>query len=231
MKLEIKKISLGLRHRRTFRISEIAGSVIDYIVHDNASPFNLDYYKKTNAILDNFGENKGRILLDERGDNSLVVDIDSVILNLTTEVIDDTLKEIKEKYLPYITKNIHKKFEIKNFNRLGIVYEYEITGEPNHLISRLTNSTFFNAQTGLFRFSTKEIEQKSQIMQKLLDYKNYLIAIGFDEDTLKAKFDYQFYFQPEIGSTGDIDFDRFIDESKNKLETKFLSWLNNEEQK
>jgi len=231
MDLNIKKISLGIRHRRTFRIPEIAGAIIDHIIHDSASPFNLGYYDKTNAIIDNAGEIKGRILLDNTGDNSLAIDVDNVVLNLVAEDIDSILKEVKEKYLPYITKNIHKQFDIKNFNRIGIVYEYEITGEPNHLISRLTDDTFSNAQTGLFRFSSKEIDQRSQIMQKLLDYKNYLIAIGFDEDTLKAKFDYQFYFQPEIGSPGDIDFDGFIDESKNKLEAKFLSWLNYEEQK
>lgn len=231
MELNIKKISFGIRHRRTFRIPEIAGGIIDHIVHDDGSPFNLDYYEKTNAILDNAGENKGRILVDKGGENSLVVDVDSVILNLAAEDIDSTLKEIKERYLPYITKNIHKEFNIKNFNRIGVVYEYEITGEPNYLISKLTNNTFSNAQTGLFRFSSKETDQKSQVMQKLLDYKNYLVAIGFDEDTLQAKFDYQFYFQPEIGSVGDIDFSGFIDESKSKLESKFLPWLNYEEQK
>lgn len=231
MDINIKKISLGLRHRRTFRIPEIAGSLIDFVVHDDSSPFNTDVYERTDALLDGRGENKGRILSDASGANSLMIDVDSVILNLETKDINTTLKDIQETYLPYIVKNIHKEFKIENFNRLGIVYEFSLTGTPNHFLSRLTGGKFSTAQSGQFKFGSKEMELKSAVMNGLLDYKNYLIAIGFDEHEMQSKFDYQYYFEPEIKSTGDIDFSGFIKESEQQLQHKFLNWLNDEEQK
>lgn len=230
IKLKIKKIAIGLRHQRTFGIPELTGSMTDYILHDKKSPFGSDFFDRTDSILE-FGENKGRILFKAESDNSLLVDIDNVILTVATDDIESTLKDMKDKYIPYITKYIHKKIEIENFNRLGIVYEYDITGKADHLISRLTNGTFTNAQTGIFKFSSKQADEKSMVMRKLLDYKNYLIAVAFNEEALQAKFDYQFHFQPEIKSAEDIDFNRFIDESKNKLETKFLKWLDNEKKR
>jgi|GEM_PF-2760596 len=232
MEIKIKKISLGLRHRRMFRIPEIAGGVIDKVIHDSQSPFNKENYERTDALLDNRGENKGRVLVDASGDNSLAIDIDSVIFNTTTDDIDATLKELTDTYIPYITKNIHKDFTIENFNRIGIVYEFSVTGDPAELLSRITNGNFTSAQNGLFKFASKEVDSRSRVMKDLLDYKNYLIAIGFDEDTFLAKFDYQFYFDPEIKSTGDIEFKAFLDESKQKLDSKFLNWLKvDEEQK
>lgn len=226
MEIKIRKISLGLRHRRSFRIPEISGSIIDRIIHDPSSPFNKDQYERTDALIDHKGESKGRVLVDGSGDNSLSIDIDSVIFNTASDDIGKTLTSIIDTYIPYITKNIHKEFSIENFNRVGMVYEFSLVGEPTQLLSRVTDGNFTTAQTGQFKIGSKEVDSNSRVMSGLLDYKNYLIAIAFNEDDFVAKFDYQFYFNPEIKSTGDIDFKGFIEESKQKLESKFLNWLN-----
>lgn len=231
IELKIKKIAIGLRHRRSFGIPEITGTMIDHVVNDKKSPFTSEKFNRTDSIIE-FGESKGRILLGEKNENSLLVDVDNVVLTIDgndEDNIKNILKDIKENYIPYITKNIHKQFEISNFNRLGIVYEYDIVGKPDRFVSRLTGGTFSNGQMGIFKFAAKEADEKSMFMQKVLDYKNYLVSITFSGLEPRAKFDYQFYFRPEIKSVGDIDFDSFIEESEKRLEEKFIRWLKNEE--
>jgi len=228
--VKLYKISVGIRHRRLFRMPEIAGSIIDNVVRDDSSPFSK-IFTRTDAILDERRENKGRIIRDNEGLNSLVVDIDSVIINLSTDDIDVTLEKIKNSYLPYIVKNIHKKYDIDNINRIGVVYEYEIKGDPNFLVQKITNSSIDGVQNFEAQFSSKDKDVRSLVMKDLLDYKNYIIGIAVDEENFLAKFDYQFYFLPEIKSISDIDFEGFFKESKEKLEAKFHSWIQNEKQK
>jgi hypothetical protein len=221
------KISVGIRHRRSFRVPEIAGSIIDSIIRDDASPF-FKIYTRTDAILDERRENKGRILRDDNNLNSLSIDIDSVILNIATEDLEQTIKKVNDVFLPYVLKNVYKKFDIDNINRIGVVFEYNIVGNPNFLIQKLTGNIIENVQIFESQFSSKEKDLKSLVMKDLLDYKNYIIAIAVDEENFLSKFDYQFYFLPEIKSVFDIDFEGFFKESTEKLEEKFLKWIKNE---
>ena len=108
MKDNIKQISLGIRHRREFRIPEIAGEMVDRFLNDRESPFDREIFFPTEPLVENL-ENKGKKLFGKEG-NSVVVDYDSVILNLNSENIEDGLKKIEDTYIPYF-KKVFKEYE------------------------------------------------------------------------------------------------------------------------
>jgi hypothetical protein len=228
--IRLEKISVGLRHRRSFRIPEIAGSITDTLGHDEKSPFGKDSFKKTDSLIDR-GEVKGRVIATKDGETSVVVDIDSVIVNYACDDVDKGITQIRDNLLPYLINTIHKPFNINYFNRLGVLYEFSLTEVPNFLVSQMTQGTFERINGSFLKFSYKESDSMSKVMKDLLDYKNYIVEIGVDDEKALARFDYQFYFNPEIKKTGDIDFESFFAESKEKLNAKFLNWINDAKQK
>lgn len=225
----ISLISVGLRHRRQFGIAERAGEIIDHIAHDDRSPFGKDFFIKTDALLDQRNENKGRIIYDKTEKNSIVVDIDSLILSLATSNIDQTLERINDEFIPYL-ESIASKYDIENFNRIGLVFEF--TGKEvdflDKLLHKITNGTFATSNDLAITFASRAGNIESLVMNNLLDYKNYLISIRKNkkEEGYHLKFDYQFYFKPEIRKTNDIDFKGFIKEARLALSDKFLKWIN-----
>src|SRR4051794_36404288 len=162
MEKDISVISLGIRHRRSFRIPEIAGQIIDDIAHDESSPFNKLIFNQTDTIIDGL-ENKGRILASDDGITSLVIDIDSVVLTLKCADIGTTTQELEKKYIPYLAKHIFTQFHIEYINRLGIIYDFQTNSRNigNAIISNATAGIFSSPEQMQLRFSEKALDVKS----------------------------------------------------------------------
>lgn len=230
---KIAKVSLGIRHRREFRIAETAGSIVDFIAHDKdgKSPFAEGYFTQT-QLFTNGPEVQGRSAADETGDNSIVANIDSFIVNIATNSLEETLTRLSQKILPYLTNNIFPEFGIENFNRIGIVYEFKISSDSrihDTLVQRITDSHFQYGTDFSLRFSSKAAEPRGAVMQELLDYVNSIVTILKVEDSILLKYDYQYYFTPVIKKAVDINFNDFIKESRVRLESDFLSWCSSNE--
>jgi succinate dehydrogenase flavin-adding protein (antitoxin of CptAB toxin-antitoxin module) len=207
---------------------EISGSIIDYIIHNQNSPFINGFWKLSDALLDNF-ENKGRILIAENT-SSISVDIDGLILNFVSTDFDKDIKRIKEEIIPFF-KQIFKEFDIENINRIGMVFEFENKDQNaiEKMVSTLTNSRFSKADRFDLVFSQKDQDMRSLVNQKIFDYANNIIRIRKLKDNIVATFDFQFYYDPEVNSIEDIEFDEFIKIAIEHLDKDFWLWYQKNE--
>lgn len=225
MKEKISRISIGIRHQRSFRLPEIAGSIVDYII--SSSPFGKDFFQASDTILNGF-ESRGRILIGaDDGASSMVIDTDSIILNLKSENFDVDLARIKSELVPFI-KKIFTKFSIENINRVGLVFEFQklSSDQVNEITKTITTDTFSHSDIFQLRFSQKDADIMSMVKKDILDYANNIIAVSKNtENEVFAKFDYQFYYSPEISKIDDVDFDQFIDAASDRLAKKFFNWM------
>lgn len=220
MQDNIKKIILGVRYRRSFRVPDIAGEIVDYILNDNSSPFESQFFSEIGDM-----NNKGRVLLNQNG-NMLSVDFDSLILTLTIENnFEATMRLIQEKYYPYIA-TILRTFQIKNYHRLGIVFDHQLQGSSsiNAIVKSITNSKITSPDNLELRFSKKLATAEALWKKDIIDYHNIITTYHKNSEGLNIKLDYQTYFDPEIASANDLGFNEFIKSAENYLTKNFYSW-------
>lgn len=220
MQDKIKKVIIGIRYRRSFRVPDIAGEIVDYVLHDESSPFDSQFFTEIGDM-----NNKGRVLLNQNG-NMLSVDFDSIVLTLIIDnKFDDTLKLIKEKYYPYMV-NIVKQFEIKNFNRIGIIFDHQLEGSSsvNEIIKSLTGQKITAPDNLELRFSKKLATTEALWKKDIIDYHNVIATYHKNSEGLNIKLDYQTYFSPEISSINDLDFSKFIESAEDYRTKNFYSW-------
>ncbi len=219
MQDKITKISIGIKYRRTFRIPNIAGDIVDFILNDTESPFGNKFFSEIADI-----NNKGKILLNESG-NTISVDYDNIILSLVVDAnFDHVYQQINDIYYPYV-QNILNKFFIKNFDRIGIVFEHVFEGSAvvNNLIKGLTNSEISVPETLSLRFS-KKIAKETFWKKDIIDYGNVIVTYNKNLDGLNIKFDYQMHFSPEIDVIDDMPFESFSKSALEYLQAKFYNW-------
>ncbi len=220
MEKSIHKITIGIRYRRSFRIPDISGKVIDYILHDDKSPFRENFFQEVGETSE-----KGKILVSEKKD-FLSIDIDSLILSLNTNNLESALTKIKDSYFPYFTDSIFKEFEIENINRLGIIFEHRL--EKLDSIDKMTKELSLNEISAPdnfeLRFSKKLPTTAGLISKNIVDFYNTIFTYQKNSKGIDIKLDYQLYFSPEIGSIQDVEFNKFIDSAKSYLLGKFYKW-------
>ncbi|MBL4644408.1 MAG: hypothetical protein JKX80_00910 [Candidatus Pacebacteria bacterium] len=234
MKDKLVSVTLGIRHRRTFGIPEISGRVIDNIINDKDSPFRNkgSWGGVSTAPIFDGAEQKGRILFSEDGSNSLTLDTDSVILALKANNVEVAFKKIKETYIPYLEKNVFKKFGIEYISRIGIVFLFteEDATKANALLNKFTHGVFTAPDTLSLRFSEKDTALDSITKKDILDYTNSIVTLQREKGgELISKFDFQFYYAPEITDIADVDIDMFLTIAQQKVKENFFEWFSEEE--
>lgn len=220
MQDKIKKVIIGIRYRRSFRVPDIAGEIVDYVLHDESSPFDSQFFTEIGDM-----NNKGRVLLNQNG-NMLSVDFDSIVLTLIIDnKFDDILKLIKEKYYPYMV-NIVEHFGIKNFNRIGIIFDHQLEGSSsvNEIIKSLTDQKITVPDNLELRFSKKLATTEAIWKKDIIDYHNIIATYHKNSEGLNIKLDYQTYFSPEISSINDLEFLKFIESAEDYRIKNFYNW-------
>lgn len=220
MEDKIIKITVGIRFRRSFRVSDISGQIIDYFLRDESSPFK-------DIAFDKVGDtgNRGKVLVDEKG-NTLSIDIDSLILSVNTSNLELTLKKFKDVYFPYFEKGVFKTFSIENFNRLGIIFEHQLESDSliNKAIKTLSSDKIEVPDNCEIRFSKKIPNTKSLINKDIIDFLNVIFTYNKNSKGLNIKLDYQLYFNPEVAKANDLGFNGFIDSAGDFLRQNFYKW-------
>lgn len=220
MHKNIKKITLGIRYHRTFRVSSIVGEIVDYVLNDDTSPFGSQFFSEIADM-----NNNGKVLLNKDG-NLLSVDLDSIVLTLVVkEDFKIFLKSIRDTYWPYIAK-VLKESEIKNYNRLGIIFDHDFDklNSLGEVVKNLTQSKINSPDNLELRFSKKISDLDALWKKDIIDYHNVIITYLKNTEGLNVKLDYQTYFSPEIATVSDIEFDKFIDSAEDYLEKNFYLW-------
>ena len=220
MEDKINRITIGIRFRRSFRITDISGKVVDSLLHDENSPFSENFFKEVGETT-----SKGKILLSEKQD-FLSIDIDSLVLSLNTNNLESTLEKIQNVYFPYFSKVIFNEFEIYNVNRLGIIFEHKVENlsSVDEIIKKLSSNKIEVPDNLELRFSKKLPTNVGLITKDVIDFYNAIFTYQKNSSGLDVKLDYQLYFSPEIATIEDVEFGKFVDSAKNYLKNNFYNW-------
>jgi len=218
MEDKINKIIFGIRYRRSFRVPDIAGEILDHVLNDKNSPFDADFFTEIADI------NKGQVLLNKAGD-LLSVDCDSLVLTTTVKCLEKEINRIRDSYYPYLLSIINK-FGVKNFNRLGMVFEHQIADSnlSGTVISQITNSKISSPEVFELKFSKKLASTEALWKKDVIDYNNVIVSYLKNEDGMGIRLDYQSYFSPEISSVNDLDAVGFVDSAIKYLRNTFYTW-------
>jgi len=219
----LKYITIGIRHRRSFGIADKSGEVIDFILRDNSSPFSPEFFPVTYET-----RAGGRILANDETGETLSVDADSVILKMKAEDLSRSYKLLQDRYVPFIQR-IFKDFSISNMNRIGIVFDYTASELKalNENLRKFTKEEVVRPASVQLRFSGKLPAQEAEYKKGIVDFVNviYTFVTDAEDKRARATMDYQLLFEPEIASINDVPISMFLSQARSYFEEKFLVML------
>lgn len=227
MDKNVSALTLGIRHRRSFGITDRVGQIIDYVLHDEKSPFDTDFFPNTYETVRN-----GRLLANPATNESLAIDADNVVLRIRVKNFEEDLKRLQGEYLGFIRDGIFQSFDIENINRIGIVFEHSFDKSVISLekaIQSLTKREVEALADIQLRFSKKLPADEAQYKKGVVDFYNAIYTFTKDDSEFLAMLDFQMYLEPEIAVLADVPFDAFFTRAANYLHTKFQPSLTYEE--
>jgi len=233
MENSIKKITLGIRHRRMFRVSALAGAIMDEILRDRSGPFVDKFTNVANTV-----KGAGKILLRLDGDEgeeptlSLAVDMDNLVFSTEVKNLETELSLIEKNYIPYFKDKIYKAYEIDEISRLGIVFHHKIDKVvlADRFVKFLSNEKLSDANEFELRFTKKLPTIEGRAKKDIVDFYNVIVSIAKQEEILNLNLDYQMYFSPTIANIEDVPFNDFISSAKDFLKNNFYLWNHGETQ-
>lgn len=209
MKLELKKIIIGVRYNRSFKLKSIFGDMIDFCL-ENFIDLNLE------KVL---GSDQDFILKSGDNKNYINCNIDNFVLSIESDKYN---RDFIEKNISII-KKVFGKFLIKNTNRIGIIREYSVLeGDISEYENILKQ---YEPNSVDIRFSKKLDKRNSAFDLKLEDTDYNQVIINYVSDKEKnISIDYQSYFIPEISVFEDVNVSEFLDSMENYNNGKLELW-------
>jgi aryl carrier-like protein len=197
----IKKIVIGIRFKKTFRLLDNAGSIVDTVLSDEY--FDTKYY--TNCDLSHPDQ---KVLYNKEKHNTLKILASDIILehNIETSNFKKEFNNVIKHYNSMIKKVLHE-FEIKNIMRLGLVFEHEYDDSvfTDKILSKVVNSEF--AQPKSIRFAYNKPVQDSLLKKGLDSFYNVIVSTSVNDDGSGLfSYDFQLYLKPTIEVITQIHF-------------------------
>lgn len=217
-------LTLGIRFKRSFRIPDISGDLIDNILYSEKTPFGTNFFP-------NVQENSARekTLFNPKTSEYLRINTDDFILGIeVNNEFDKKFNWLKKEVLKYYQEELFKTYEIKNIRRLGIIFSHKInrTKKLTQLVSSLTENKITSADGISFSFSRKEPSSQALFRKGVNDYKNTIYNFLELKEAVQADFDYQYYYEPVIEDLREGFTEKILDSAKTFLEDNFYKWLN-----
>lgn len=227
MDKKIINIIFGIRFLKSFGVLDKTGQIIDNILYDDKSPF------KAQKIFSDVQEisTREKLLLNKEGEYLRINESDLIFKVFVKENFEEKMKWIQNEVLEYFAKYLFKKFEIKNFVRLGIVFNHKIEAESkekefNDFVKNLTKSKIVEAEGLSLSFNTKRLSAFESLYRKeVKDFRNTIYTINKEKSFYLFSLDYQYCFEPYPEDFRDCLVDKFLDSSKNFLKKSFYEWL------
>lgn len=224
LKKDIKSITLGIRHSRSFRLRDESGRLVDDIVYNEDSPFGAEMFPEVRDT-----NTRERILFNSETDEYIRINTDDLILKIKVDGnFDAKIKFLNEKVLPYFKTHLFKKYELININRIGIIFGHEISDKQKlkSIIPLITQSKINKAQNINLTFSVKDDVQESLYRKNVNDFKNYIFSFSeIKDDKLEANLDFQYYYEPVFYDLRECDTEKFINDAITFLENKYYPWI------
>lgn len=223
IKDKIIGMTMGIRFSRTFRIPDIAGEMVDYILNDSKSPFDAKFFPKYNET-----STKTKTLFNENGENLKITSDDIIISIKVDKNFDEKFKFFKEKIVDFFYC-FFDAFSIESISRIGVVFYCNIEHpvKLNESIANITNNSVNKIQSLNLFFSEKKQTQEGLIKKGVKDYINiiYSIVKEKNEDDLEFNLDYQKNFIPVALKLKETKLDNHLDKAFEELNEAYEKWI------
>ena len=225
---KINKLTLGIRFVRAYKLLDNWGLVIDNLLNQESSFFDDDFFPKVSSRND-----FEKMLINPDTDDYLKITPHDIVFsyNLKEEEGFETQFEWFQTVIKKeIINNIIKEFKVKNFKRVGLVFEHDFDtkNEINELVNALFNTDIIEPKD--IRFSARTPANIEVMLDKNKnDYINRIYNITTTQDGNNIiSFDYQYYFEPEIKDFSLFNIERFFKASKTSLTQSIYSVISEE---
>lgn len=223
----VKNITVGIRHKRIFKIKDNFGKFTDCILHNSDSPFSVKFFP---FIDENASDSV--VLHNENGEH-FQINTDDFILKLNTKgEFKKSIAHIVDDILPFFKKRIFNITKIDDISRIGIVFYLEFLSKDkiNNLISFFTEKNIETINNFEMRFTKKLSVGESLTKKGVNDYINVIYTLIKKKEKMLVGFDYQRYFEPELKDINDFDLSKFVELAVNSLNDNYTKWLKNYEE-
>ena len=211
MNKKIHKISIGIRYTRTFKLQSISGDIMDFC---------LDKFARLGFEKINGSDQSFVLISTSEGivNNSLSVSIDNIVLSKAVSSINDD--EIKKDFATL--KEVFSEFSIRNIDRIGIVFEYEVSDYKVFQNGLLHESNFNTIEIR----TSKNIDDRRNIHDLKTNDQNYdkVIFSYIKDEKEYVSFDYQSHYSPVYSKISDINFEDLLKKSKLYIDNDIKSW-------
>lgn len=211
----LDELIIGIKHKGKFEILDSWGKIVDKIIGNNPY-FDSSYFPNISQTY-----TTERVLCNNDTGNYLRVTAHDIIYRHKVETSDfeKEYKTFMERVTKNIVPNIITSYDVRNFIRIGIVYNIKLENNDQYskLIKKAISPEIKNVND--IRFSQKETTDAGKLYGEVNDYINkiYTISIRDNKEPILV-YDFQHYFNPIKEDFRQCDIEKIFEESKKKME-------------
>jgi len=224
----ISQLTCGIRFEKSFRISDITGSLFDTVLHHRSSPFGTDFFPRFHEL-----DSQNRVLVNVERGYYLRITTSDIIFQYTifpdTKDLDGEIAWFRKDAVEFILKELIAKNRIRNLMRFGFMISHSVGGENlgGNVLDQLTSGEIKNADQFTFRFGNKDTTADALTKKGVDDYVNRITTIKqTGEADYEVVLDYQYYFVPPLPNADEWSPNPFFDRAMDSLDSKFYRMIN-----
>jgi len=208
--MEVIGFAFGIRTVKSFSVEDKLGAIIDDVLYSEKSEFNEKLFTEVRE------NHNTKLLFDPKGLNKFTITPRDYIFEYNIKSnFDIEFEKYLNSYVNILTKQIFKKFGVKNISRFGFLIK-SVLNEKDELLSKVTETikTHKGIDDSLslrFNVITKKPLKLSKFITE--DYDNEIVTYDkLNKDSpLNLTVDFQKYFKPELNIIEDapLDFGTF----------------------
>jgi len=226
---KIKKITLGIRFERAYRLLDNWGVIVDNLLNVEESFFDESFFPQITSKND-----FEKMLINSNTDDYLKITPHDLIFSYNfrnSDGFQEKFKWFQKVVKKEIIENIIEKFSLENFKRVGLVFEhyFDTNSEIEKIVNTLFNTDIIEPKD--IRFSARTPANIQIMLDKSkTDYINRIFTIANDDkDNNIISFDYQYYFEPKIKDFSLFNMDKFFKASITSLNQSIYSLVSEED--
>jgi len=219
-------LTFGIRYTPSFGLCDNIGSVFDYILNDESSPFSTEFFPKFNSI-----STIDKALVHEELENYLRMSNSDLIFQFNIpDDKEDINKEIdwfQKDAVYFLVEKIVKKFNIEKVTRIGFMVTHKIDEENvgGKIIGKLTDKIDIADQFSL-SFARKEPLSEGILKKGVGNYINKITTIKqISKENFNVTLDYQQFFEPKCDNLYSFAISDFFTKAYSYLDNQFYNFI------
>jgi hypothetical protein len=223
--VEIEKLVLGVRYEPQWGLTDRLGAVIDAVLRQTGSPFDLDRFPVSQR-------SRSEHRLVNEGDESLRINQQDTILEVRLGTRDlRAAQQIATDFDSFVLRPLREIAKLKMVHRLGLVLQtVDVRGAvAKSPISKYIGPEFPNVTEMAMRFVRRIAAEEALVKKGVQDYRKVLYLMREQEDgRVTFSIDNQYYYEPALdGAEWDKrqPFEAFSARAIAECQTELGKWL------